>query len=289
MFFESSSHQVYKVRQSQSQINTTDKHTEHLTTLWNVTFNNGAVANSKIENRVISMSLYGSDPRCTRGAIENAKLIDKVFPGWKLRIYLCNVSSRGVPSDIVNQLKTLNVDLVFMNPSTTAVKPMMWRFLVADDITIDRFIVRDLDSRLISRDATEVERWIQSGKAFHCIRDHSGQVGWPVSGGLWGGIPSKLHLIVKNDTFDIKMGKFGSSFFKDMEFLRDVVWPQVKNDTYCSDSFTCPRWESSHPFATKRSDNFEFVGEVFQGNGQRRYSDFQTIKKNPGSRECVPK
>ena len=235
------------------------------------------------------MSLYGSDPRYTTGAIENAKLIDKVFPGWKLRIYLSNTSNMRVPSDIVDQLKSLNVNLVFMDPSTTTVKPMTWRFLVANDVTVDRFIVRDADSRLIPRDATEVERWIQSGKIFQCIRDHSGQVGWPISGGLWGAVPSKLRLIVKNNTFDIKMGKFGSHFFGDMEFLRDVVWPQVKHDAYCSDSFTCHSWASSHPFATNRSNNFEFVGEVIQGNGQRRYSDFQTIKKNPGSVECIPK
>ena len=61
------------------------------------------------------MSLYGSNPRYTRGAIENAKLVDKVFPGWKLRIYLSNASDVAVPHDIVHQLKSLNVDLVFMN------------------------------------------------------------------------------------------------------------------------------------------------------------------------------
>ena len=196
LYFESSSQHVNKMGQSQSQINRVNNRTENLTTTRNVT-NTGGVAKGKEENRVISMSLYGSDPRYTRGAIENAKLITKVFPGWKLRIYLSNVSNVGVPSDIVKQLKTSNVDLVFMNPSTTKVKPMMWRFLVANDVTVDRFIVRDADSRLIPRDATEVEVWIQSGKAFHCIRDHSGQVGWPISGGLWGGIPSKLRLLVK--------------------------------------------------------------------------------------------
>ena len=137
-----------------------------------------------------------------------------------------------------------------MNGLTTPVKPMMWRFLVANDITVDRFIVRDTDSRLIPRDATEVERWIQSGKAFHCIRDHQGHRDWPVSGGLWGAAPSQLHSIVKNNTFEGKMGEFGHQYSKDQQFLRDVVWPQVKHDAYCHDSLTCHKWESSHPFAT---------------------------------------
>ena len=175
-----------------------------------------------------------------------------------------------------------------MDPSTV-IKPAFWRFLVANDVTVDRFIVRDADSRLIQRDATEVERWIQSGKAFHCIRDHSGQVGWPVNAGMWGAVPLQLHSIVKNDTFEGKMGELRPQFFQDQEFLRDVVWPQVKHDAYCSDSFTCHKWESSHPFATNRSNNFEFVGEVIEGNGYRRHADFETIKKNPGSAECIPK
>ena len=243
----------------------------------------------KDENRVISMSLYGSNPRYTRGAIENAKLVDKVFPGWTLRIYLSNTLNVAVPHDIVHQLKSLNVDLVFMNPLTTPVKPMMWRFLVANDVTVDRFIVRDTDSRLIPRDATEVERWIQSGKAFHCIRDHQGHGDWPVSGGLWGAVPSQLHLIVKNNTFEGKMGEFGHQYSKDQQFLRDVVWPQVKHEAYCSDSFTCHKWESSHPFATNRSNNFEFVGEIIDGNGHRRLNGFKAIQKNPGSVECTPK
>ena len=108
------------------------------------------------------MSLYGSHPRHTQGAIENAKLIDKVFPGWKLRLYLPNteksthsaVKDLSVPSDVIKQLESLNVDLVFINISTTLVKPMFWRFLVANDVRVDRFIVRDADSRLISRDVT---------------------------------------------------------------------------------------------------------------------------------------
>ena len=261
--------------------------------LGNVTLPIQTINKTMPENRVISMSLYGHNPRYVNGAIENAKLVNKVYPGWKLRIYLPakkkiqNGRGLQVPSFIVDELKSLNVDLVFMDTISTKVKPMMWRFLVANDVTVDRFIVRDADSRLISRDATEVERWIQSGEAFHCIRDHPGHTGWPISGGLWGAVPSKLRSILKNNTFE-QMTNFSAQFFEDMEFLRNVVWPQVKNNTYCSDSYTCKKWASSHPFATNRSENFEFVGEVILGNGQRRPGDLGTMKKNPGSEKCRP-
>ena len=161
----------------------------------------------KKENLVISMSLYGSDPRYTNGALQNAHLFKDIYPQWKLRIYapkmesLKQHSNLKVPVDIINQLKSLDVDIIFMDVQKTKIKPMMWRFLVAEDIIVDRFIVPDIDSHLIKRDALEVEKWIQPGKAFHCIQDHPGHINWPVSGGLWGGVPSKMLIILQNTTF----------------------------------------------------------------------------------------
>ena len=247
------------------------------------------------ENRVISMSLYGRNPRYTNGAVENTKLLKKVFPGWKLRVH---VPKRGilsnmlgidlaVPKEIIDELKSLNAHLIFMDPFKTVDKPMMWRFLVANDVTVDRFIVRDTDSRLIPRDATEVKVWIQSGMPFHCIRDHPGHSKWPISRGLWGAVPSKLQLILRNTTFGDKMKDYSFSFYQDMKFLRDVVWPQVKYFAYCSDSLSCKKWESSHPFSANRSENLEFVGEVISGNGIRRIKDVELLRKNPFSKDCL--
>ena len=85
------------------------------------------------------------------------------------------------------------------------------------------------------------------------------------------------------------MGEFCPQYSQDQIFLRDVVWPQVKHDAYCSDSFTCQKWESSHPFVTNRSDNFEFVEEIIDGDGRRRFNGLKAIQKNPGSVECTPK
>ena len=252
---------------------------------------------SKFENRVISMSLYGSNPRYTQGAIENAKLIDRVFPGWKLRIYLPKTEKSrhysrkdlDVPSHVIQQLESLNVDLVFMNILTTGVKPVMWRFLVASDDTVDRFIVRDADSRLIPRDAAEVELWIQSGKAFHCIRDHPGHGGWPISGGLWGGVTSHLKFILKkNETFRKDMERNEVEYKQETVFLKEIVLPQVKDVAYCSDSVSCDKWEPSHPFATNRSENLEFIGEVII-DGHRRQHDVDILQKTSNKPEVYSK
>ena len=242
------------------------------------------------------MSLFGSNSRYTTGALENAKLIDKIFPGWTLRIYLPKLSTlkpsqkdKIVPKYIVEKLKMLKVELIFIDLETTLIKnPCLWRFLVARDISVDRFLIRDIDSRLISRDATEVAIWIKSGKPFHCMIDHPGHLSWPVLAGMWGAIPLKLQKYLSNDTFTARtMSKYYQNY-GDQAFLRDIIWPRVKDHAYCSDSFTCAVHQSSHPFQSKRSKNLEFVGEVILGDGSRRKEDLNMIKANPVNPNCSP-
>ncbi len=62
---------------------------------------------------------------------------------------------------------------------------MFWRFLIADDLTVDRFLIRDADSRYLftiaasihfdrfsMRELHAVNEWIASGKQLHVMRDH---------------------------------------------------------------------------------------------------------------------
>ena len=42
---------------------------------------------SKRTYGTVSYSLYGSDPRYIDGIIENAELMPKIYPGWKMRVY----------------------------------------------------------------------------------------------------------------------------------------------------------------------------------------------------------
>ena len=121
------------------------------------------------ENRVISMALYGSNPRYTKGAVENAKLIRRIFPGWKLRIYLASKDYPAtllVPRRIIDKLQHLNVDLFFINSSVGILEPRMWRFLVANDNTVDRFIIRDADSRLIPRECSGSAKMVEIKQVF---------------------------------------------------------------------------------------------------------------------------
>ena len=63
---------------------------------------------------------------------------------------------------------------------------MFWRFWAAADASVERFISRDVDSRLMARDAVAVAAWEASDAGFHVVRDHPSHSLYPMSGGLWG-------------------------------------------------------------------------------------------------------
>ena len=243
-------------------------------------------------NNVVSMSLYGNpNPRYNTGIIRNAELIKINFPGWTLRLYVEKVSDKPkygkVPQDLLNKLKNMGVDIRYMDPYEVKVPPMMWRFLVADDLTVDRFISRDCDSRLTTRDAATVVEWIKSKKAFHCVRDHPSHSGYSVSGGLWGGIPSQLKKIFEAEFKEMMIG-YTTAYIQDMHFLGRVIWPRVKEKyAYCSDSYSCEKFPSSHPFPVKRIGE-EHVGEVYDGNDRGRPGDMKIIRNTPINKRCSP-
>lgn len=100
------------------------------------------------EKRVISFGLYGAKEKYTVGAIHNAELASVYFPGWVCRYYV----TADVPAAVVNRLKELGAEIEDVPAGMGYSAGMFWRFMVADDPTVDRYIVRDVDSRLNARD-----------------------------------------------------------------------------------------------------------------------------------------
>lgn len=100
------------------------------------------------ERRVISFGLYGTKPKYNQGAIRNAELVSTYFPGWQCRFYVTS----DVSNSTINRLKELGSEILYIPSGMGYTSGMFWRFLVADDPTIDRYIIRDVDSRLNARD-----------------------------------------------------------------------------------------------------------------------------------------
>ena len=234
------------------------------------------------EVRVISYGLYGKDTRYTIGVLRNAQLAPIVYPGWKVRVYL----DRTVPADVVAQLTKLNVQLVRMDDSTMAggIGGMFWRFLVAADATVDRFIVRDCDSRLNPRERMAVEEWVMSGKLIHSLRDHPNH-DRPLNGGMWGGtkgaVADMASLVRKWSNRDAYMG--------DLDFLNQVVWPRraVAASQMSHDAYSCHKYANARPFPTARPPDFQHVGQVFFGDGRPRQDDITSFMLNrQAPRQC---
>eukprot|EP00616_Rhizochromulina_sp_CCMP1243_P000457 CAMPEP_0118983654 /NCGR_PEP_ID=MMETSP1173-20130426/35979_1 /TAXON_ID=1034831 /ORGANISM="Rhizochromulina marina cf, Strain CCMP1243" /LENGTH=557 /DNA_ID=CAMNT_0006934251 /DNA_START=89 /DNA_END=1762 /DNA_ORIENTATION=- len=216
------------------------------------------------EKRVISYGLYGSNPKYVQGGIRNAELVKVYFPGWVARFYMDNT----VPAKAVAELQAKGAEIIRVEDIKGGIAGMFWRFLVADDPSVDRYIVRDSDSRLNARERFAVEEWIRSGKGVHTIRDHPNH-DRPLNGGLWGGVHGAVKGMSKMVRSFSNKGRYGG----DLHFLNDLVWPQIKNNQLGHDAYSCQKYPNSIPFPTKRPDNYQHVGQVFDATDKARRGD----------------
>ena len=216
----------------------------------------------KMKNKkVISYSLYGSDPRYTDGALANAKLIKTIYPTWRMRVYFDNT----VPESIVNKLRNDDVELIDMSISN--LNKMSWRFLAVSNSKYA--CMRDIDSRLSTREAFAVKEWIESNKKFHVMRDHPSHSNYAMSGGMWCSteFPS-MESLLKDVT--------NQAYLQDMTFLNNIMWPIVKKSVLQHDSFSCIKF-GAKPFPTARV-GWEHIGSVFI-NGKMREGDVDILKR----------
>jgi hypothetical protein len=206
--------------------------------------------------KIISYSLWGKNTRYTHGAIKNAELAKEIYPDWKVYIYI----SDYVEDDIKNKLLDLDCTLIKF-PEKGDWTGMFWRFYAADKPGVT-MISRDVDSRLSYREKAAVDEWLDSNKDFHIMRDHPYH-NIPILGGMWGarngilsGIKDMIHNYTKGDYWQI-----------DQEFLKDVIYPIVKDRAYVHDPFF-----ERKPFPFPRNDK-HFVGQAYSGDDRILDSD----------------
>ncbi len=219
---------------------------------------------------VISYSLYGSSPWYTDNALVNANLSRHIYKGWEMRVY----HDDKVPGDVLSRLSEYpHVRLVRMTRDPYR-NPMVWRFLVASDPTVERYIIRDIDSWLSVREHEAVVEWTRSGRLFHIMRDHPSHSMYPISGGMWGGTRSAFPGMAT------KLLSFKSSkYLADMNFLNKMVWAEAKKDLWQNDAFSCDRFGGGHPFPVQRR-GLEHVGGVYI-DGQLRKADTDILARSP--------
>jgi hypothetical protein len=111
---------------------------------------------------------------------------------------------------------------------------LYWRFEpMYDDPTIERFIVRDSDSRINGREADAVQEWIDSDLPFHIMRDNPAH-NIEIMGGMWGAVPGiipEFRQMMAQWVEELKpnpdnpKGLFHGT---DQMFLCQHIWPYIR-------------------------------------------------------------
>jgi len=212
--------------------------------------------------KIISFSLWGNNPKYTIGAHENVKLQRIFYPGWICRFYV----HTSVPKETIELLKKEGCEIEERTEEPFIkhmdAPGMFWRFEVLKDKDVERFIIRDADSRLSQREKNCVVDWERSGKEFHIIRDHP-MHGTKIMGGMWGATNNFSQRI----NYDDLLNSFNNSSYKniyatDQEFLAYMIYPLVKDSACIHDDWDRFR-EGARKIPHFREGN-KFIGEPWE-------------------------
>ena len=203
---------------------------------------------------IISFSLWGNNPKYTIGAIKNAELAEKIYPGWICRFYVDNT----VPDEVINELQSLSNTEIIHKKISGNWTSMFWRFESSFDKNAKLIIFRDTDSRLSNREKIAVDEWINSDKTFHIMRDHPYHK-FPILGGMWGyKNNNKYPMQILLESFN-KTDNYGT----DYKFFAEQLYPLIGDDKMVHDEFF-----DKKPFPSIRQGT-EFIGDVFDENNLR--------------------
>ena len=181
-------------------------------------------------DNVISFSLWGPAPFYSYGAMINLVLCRSVYPGWTFRIYL----DETVPKPCVAYLRDNGADVRRMEDEYPGVG-LFQRFLVMNDKSVGRFLVRDCDARVSPAEAELVQRWIDGGYPFHVVRDHVLHNELMI-GCLWAGRTDcgiDIVALMKRYFAAGPTAKYGH----DQRMLGLMLWPLIRNRTLVHDKY----------------------------------------------------
>ncbi|MGL6000074.1 MAG: hypothetical protein ACRC1I_26795 [Pseudomonas proteolytica] len=222
------------------------------------------------QRNIIAFSLFGDSPRYGESAIANVTVAKELFPHWRCRVYLDDT----VPAAIHRRLQEAGAQVIDMSGTTQdGVHPLMWRFLVADDPEVDRYLIRDADSLLSEREQAAIEQWIASDCWFHHVRDYFTHTEL-ILAGLWGGCRGGL-MPLKPLMQAWLARQADVTRFADQIFLRERVWPTLRQSVLSHDEWFDFHGATAfppHPPIRWRTERFH-VGSN---------ASFQAIRGNSG-------
>jgi Flp pilus assembly protein TadD len=190
-------------------------------------------------HNVIAFSLFGAVPCYLEGAIANVALAKDHYPGWTCRFH-CDGT---VPAEIRERLVADGAEVVMVPDAWRTLHGAVWRYFVADDRTVRRFISRDCDNRINGQERWAVERWLASDRSFHLMRDHPYHADL-ILANMWGGfagVMPPLETLLR--AFPLRR----TDRWSDQVFAAAAIWPQMFGDVLIHDSVWAPLF-GAEPF-----------------------------------------
>lgn len=232
----------------------------------------------------ISISLYGTDPKYVFGAVENARLAHRIYPGWTT-IFHTERGHVAIPA-----LLREGAEVVEHAPVPGS-GGMFWRFEPMDDLRFTHLIIRDADSRLNVRERACVDAWIASGKPLHIMRDNWWHTQKPIIAGAWGVAPGSAGPV----RTDLASWPHTFEYGDDEHYLGTVIRPRFSDDetlVHCYEPETLgglpvpahPPYEGfvCEPIVTTPSFNFRAVVLSPEHYANRREQFFKSLDEHGG-------
>lgn len=232
--------------------------------------------------KIFVFALWGDSSTYWIGSKKNIDLIRKYYPGWICRFYIdenCDVN-------LIDSIQGDNVEKILMSTPGHIYSPenyrfdhpgLFWRFIPLGESDVEIVISRDSDSRISEREFSAIDQWLKSKKDFHIMRDHPYHR-VPILAGMWGarnGILKDIKKFIKDWQKYTKKGIYQA---EDQDFLGQIIYPIVKNNSYEHSEFGINYGNVTYSFPTIRKD-YEFVGDVFDTNDERHPEYWKIIKQ----------
>jgi tetratricopeptide (TPR) repeat protein len=189
------------------------------------------VHNTDAQRQVIAFSLFGDHPRYCETAKLNVSAAQQLLPHWTCRFYVDDT----VPVGVRDALRTLGAQVLEVTAADRqTLSGLMWRFLVLEDDSVDRFLIRDADSLISRREVAAIEAWLQSDRFFHLIRDYFSHTELLLAG-MWGGCGGVFKNLRQQMVDFVAQGQYLGQRVVDQHFLRMHIWPTVRQSLLSHD------------------------------------------------------
>lgn len=229
----------------------------------------------QIMKKVISFSLWGSNPTYNIGAIKNAEEALQFYPDFECWFY---IHKESVPQETVNKLDMLsNTKLIFKTGdlNNENCKPRMWRYEAIDNPEVEIMLSRDTDTRILLREKLAFNEWLNSGKTFHIMRDHPHH-NFHILAGMFG---TRKIQTMPNWTSAISNYIKKDNRMYDQDFLSEHIYPLILHDSIIHASFHKNEYHAK-PFPIPYCNEIKFVGEYVYHDESRSIEHINILKSH---------